>query len=161
MSPLQELLDRQAIVDAVVRWATALDDKDWEAARACLGDEIEADYGDLRGSAAHMGAEAFVALRREALGPLRTHHLSTNHLVELAGDEATCRSAFLIHRLDPALPEPNTYDSLGHYEHGLRRIDGAWRIVRARQTVAWSRGNAAIHAGARPAEGAGGQPAAR
>ena len=160
MNELQRLLDRQAIVDTVVRWAMALDAKDWEAAAACLAAEVEADYGDLRGSRDRMGAEAFVALRREALGPLRTHHLSTNHLVELEGDEATCRSAFLIHRLDPGRPEPNTFDSLGHYEHGLRRIDGHWRIVRVRQEVAWNRGDASIHAGARR-PGGGDQPAAR
>ncbi len=159
MNELQQVMDRQTIVDLVVRWAMALDAKDWDAARACLADEVEADYGDLRGTAERMPAEAFVALRREALGPLRTHHLSTNHLVQLEGDEATCRSAFLIHRLDPRQPEPNTFDTLGHYEHGLRRIGGAWRIVKVRQQVAWNRGNASIHAGAR--RDGDGQTAAR
>jgi len=109
---LQALADRQAIVDTIVRWASALDAKDW------------------------------------ALERLTTHHMSTNHLVTLDGDRATCVSAMLIHRLDPARERDNTFDTLAHYTHVLVRTPRGWRISRVRQAVAWNRGNAAIHAGA-------------
>lgn len=152
---LQALVDRQAIVDTVVRYAWALDRKDWDLARACFADEVEADYGDLRGRPPErITAEEFVRLRREALASLATHHLSANHLVSIEGDRATCVSAFLIHRLAPAPDEapsevPRTFDSLGHYVHGLVRGPGGWRIARVTQTVAWNRGDPALHPGAR------------
>jgi len=99
---VQALLDRQAVVDTVVRYAWALDAKDWALARSCFADAVEADYGDLRGGRPErVPADAFVARRREALERLDTHHLSTNHLVTLDGDTAICTSATLIHRRDP------------------------------------------------------------
>ncbi|HEU4368606.1 MAG TPA: nuclear transport factor 2 family protein [Methylomirabilota bacterium] len=147
---LQGLVDRQAVVDTIVRYAQALDAKDWTAARACFADELETDYGDLRGTGpARVRADAFVEQRRAALERLQTHHLSTNHLVALDGDRATCASATLIHRLDPARASDNTFDTLAHYTHTLARTPQGWRITGVKQTVAWSRGNSAIHAGAR------------
>jgi len=126
---LQALADRQAIVDTVVRWASALDAKDWAVARSCFTDEVETDYGDLRGTGAErLTADAFVELRRRALEPLT--------------------SAMLIHRLDPARAADNTFDTLAHYTHTLVRTPHGWRISRVRQAVAWNRGNAAIHSGA-------------
>src|SRR4030095_14891679 len=99
---LQALVDRQEIVDTIVRWAYALDTKDWAAARTCFTDEVETDYSDPRDtSPTRLTAEAFVELRRRAHAKLMTQHLSTNHLVTLDGDHATCVSATLIHRLRP------------------------------------------------------------
>jgi hypothetical protein len=76
-------------------------------------------------------ADAFVELRRQALGRLKTHHMSTNHLVTRETD--------------------NTFDTLAHYTHTLVRTPQGWKITRVQQSVAWDRGNPAIHAGARPA----------
>src|SRR4030095_3590598 len=93
------LIDRREIVDTIVRWAYALDTKDWAAGRACFTDEVETDYADVRGAGpTRLTAEAFVELRRRAHEKLMTQHLSTNHLVTLDGDRATCVSATLIHR---------------------------------------------------------------
>jgi SnoaL-like protein len=143
------LVDRQAIIDTVVRYAWALDTKDWELARSCFCDHVQAEYGDLRGTGpGRQRAEDFVALRRQALARLTTHHLSTNHLVTVSGDTATCLSAALIHRIDPAKASENTFDTLAHYTHTLRRTETGWRISHIRQSVAWSRGNPTIHAGA-------------
>jgi ketosteroid isomerase-like protein len=153
---LQALLDRLAVVDTIVGYAQALDSKDWAAARACFADEIETDYGDLRGTGpTRTTAQAFVELRRQALERLKTHHVSTNHLVKLDGDRATCVSATLIHRLDPGRETDNTFDTLAHYTHTLARTPHGWRITRVRQSVAWNRGNPAIHPGARSDVSAG------
>ena len=37
-SALGRIIDRQAIVDTVGRWAQSLDAKDWFGARSCSGD---------------------------------------------------------------------------------------------------------------------------
>jgi 3-phenylpropionate/cinnamic acid dioxygenase small subunit len=148
---LQAIIDRQAIVDTIVRYAATLDAKDWAGAETCFAAEVETDYGDLRGTGpARIAAHAFVDLRRQALERLKTHHMTTNHLVTLDGDRATCQSAMLIHRLDPSRETDNTFDTLAHYTHTLARTAGGWQITLVRQSVAWNRGNSAIHAGARP-----------
>jgi 3-phenylpropionate/cinnamic acid dioxygenase small subunit len=156
---LQAIVDRQAIVDTIVRYAAMLDAKDWAGAKTCFAGEVETDYGDLRGTGpTRVAAHAFVELRRQALERLKTHHVSTNHLVTLDGDRATCQSAMLIHRLDPSRETDNTFDTLAHYTHTLVRTPRGWRITRVRQSVAWNRGNPAIHAGARPERNVEGRP---
>ena len=80
--------------------------------------------------------------------------MSTNPLVTLDGDQATCQSAMLILRLDPSRETDNTFDTLARYTHTLVRTLQGWQITRVQQSVAWNRGNPAIHAGARsPADG--------
>jgi hypothetical protein len=56
------------------------------------------------------------------------------------------------HRLDPAAPTAdNTFDTAGHYVHGLARTADGWRIDSIVQTVLWSRGNPQIHGALRQA----------
>jgi hypothetical protein len=42
---LQAIIDRQAIVDTIVRYAATLDAKDWAGAETCFAAEVETDYG--------------------------------------------------------------------------------------------------------------------
>ena len=59
----------------------------------------------------------------------------------------------LIHRLDPAGPrDANTFDTAGHYVHGLRRTPQGWRIDRIEQRVLWSRGEPRVHGALRGPE---------
>jgi hypothetical protein len=131
----------------VVGFANAMDRQDWPALRACLAATVDVDYSDLRGEPrAVVAAEAFVAARVRGLAGLRTQHVSTNHLVAVDGDRAECTSAFLIHRVDPAAPAGrDTFDTVGHYTHGLIRTPEGWRIDRIVQRVLWSRGEPAVH----------------
>jgi hypothetical protein len=151
---LDWLRDRAEITDTVLRFALAFDRQDWALLRACLADRVDVDYADLRGEPrAVLSAEAFVAARARGMAGLRTQHLSASHLVTIAGDRAECVSAFLIHRLDPAAPAgQNTFDTAGHYTHGLHRMADGWRIDRIEQRVLWSRGQRAIHGAFRSPE---------
>ena len=67
-----------------------------------------------------MSADAYVEARRNGLRGLKTLHISTNHQIEIDGDRARCRSAYRIHRVDPArAPGEDRLDAAGHYEHDL------------------------------------------
>ncbi|HVV67895.1 MAG TPA: hypothetical protein VHE99_02505 [Gammaproteobacteria bacterium] len=57
--------------------------------------------------------------------------------------QAECTSCFLIHRLEPASGQ--TFDTAGHYVHGLKRTEAGFRINSIVQTVLWSRGDSTIH----------------
>ena len=48
---LQRLVDRQAIVDVVVRYATGVDRRDWALYASCFTDPCEFDFSALEGSA--------------------------------------------------------------------------------------------------------------
>ena len=145
---LSGLGDRSAVSDVVLEFARSLDLKDWEACRRCFLDEIETDYSDLRGAPpSRVKADDFVAKRRVALERLKTLHLSTNHLVTVDGDRATCVSAAVIHRLRP--DDGERFDTYCTYTHALARTPAGWKIGKVKQTVHWNTGNPDIHPGAR------------
>ena len=145
---LQSLLDYFAVTEVILRFARALDLKDWKLCRSCFLDEIEADYSAFRGKPSTIiSADEFVELRREALKNLKTLHLSANHAVEVAGDIATCISGMVIYRF---LPEENEhFDSFVYYHHTLVRNSVEWKISKVKQTLLWNEGNSQIHKGAK------------
>jgi hypothetical protein len=149
---MQRLLDRAAIVDTIVAIANAFDRKDWPRLRGCLASELEVDYSDFRGEPpARVSAHAYVAGRESGLAGLATLHISTNHEVEIQGDTATCRSAYRIYRIDPAVAaKSGRLDTAGHYEHRLARVGERWLVTAIRQTVVMLQGNRAVHRALRP-----------
>ena len=139
--------DRLTVSDVVLGFARSLDVKDWEACRRCFLDEIETDYSDLRGEPpSQVRADDFVTKRRTALAQLKTLHLSTNHLVTIKGDHATCVSNAVIHRLRPE--DGERFDTYCTYTHTLTRTPAGWKIAKVKQTVHWNTGNPDIHSGA-------------
>ena len=89
---LQLLLDRAEISDVQLRYATGLDSRDWPLFRSCFTDEIETDFtsvfgGDPRKVSADRWTEA---ARRSLSGLKATQHMITNHVITIAGDDATC-----------------------------------------------------------------------
>lgn len=154
MTPeLSALLDRHAVVDVVIGFANAFDRQDWGQLRSYLMPRVWADYSEFRGEPpAEVAADDYVAARERGLAGLRTVHLSTNHQVRIDGDRAACWSAYQIYRVDLRLPDDaNQLHTVGHYEHGLVRADGAWRIDRIRQTVVVRTGVAHVHGAFRKA----------
>lgn len=145
-SDLLLLTDRAAISDVVIRYARSLDEQDWEMCRACFCVDIEQDYSDFRGEPpSTIKADAFVALRREALTGLKTQHLSTNHAVSVEGDSAICISAMVIFRYRSDGTSHSEFDTHGYYTHALVRTPEGWKINKVKQTVLWSKGNPEIH----------------
>jgi hypothetical protein len=143
---LQALFDRSEISELIIRFATALDLQDWDLFRSCFTDEIEADYSNFRGEQPSVvRADDFVEQRRSALTGLKTQHISTNHLITIDGNIATCTSCTVIHRFHPDLEGENFLNTYGYYQHTLKRTSEGWRICKVKQTVFWNRGNAQVH----------------
>ncbi len=90
---LQGLVDRAAISEVVLGYATGLDRRDWDLYRSIFTDEIEMDFSSLGIPAGRVDADQWVA-DAELLfaGFEATQHLSANHVYELRGDEASCVS---------------------------------------------------------------------
>jgi hypothetical protein len=149
------LLDRQAVIDCVVRLGAGLDAQDWLAVRATLADELDTDYRSFRGTpSARLTAADFVRLRQEGLAGLRTQHLSLGHLVTVAGPTARCRCDFVIRRWPADAADPRFFHTYGYYEYGLVRGPTGWRITAIRQVAVRSEGSPELH-GAHRAPGAG------
>jgi SnoaL-like protein len=146
----QNLIARDEIRATIIRFATSLDLKEWRQCRSCFIDQIHTDYSALRGDPpAIVNADDFVELRRRALSDLLTHHVSTNHSIELNGDEAICVSGMVIYRRVPGDADGTAFDTHCIYTHTLVRTPDGWKISKVKQQILWNTGDARIHAGAK------------
>jgi hypothetical protein len=140
-SALQELVDRRAIDDLLVRYTIALDTRQWDLLDQVFTTDARIDYstsGGIKG-----GAEDLKRwFRQEAFVPFTSwQHLLTNIAVELDGDVATGRSS--------------VYNPLAHigadgvaavlhvgawYDDHFARTPDGWRITERSLGMAWTDG---------------------
>jgi len=122
------LLDERAIERALILFARAMDERDWETMGRILADDAEGDLGTgrLEGS-----AEIIDVIRGflDRCGP--TQHLLANVTVDVTGDTATTkayiRDVHLNVNADPSI----RFYTLGDYHDTWRRsADGTWRLVK-------------------------------
>jgi len=158
---------RQAVIDTVVRYATGIDMRDWEAYRSCFTDTCHFDFSSWSGRpGASMSADDWVAGVRSVNGNFdATQHISTNHVVTFPGRKgkkgkkgkpksgtATCVS--YMHAQHYFTPETMTsfgragdvnYCTLGgYYTNQLVRLDDGWRIESCKLDVTWITGDRSI-----------------
>ena len=136
---MDDWTDRLDVLDAVHRFAAALDGRDWPAYRAAFTDEITIDYSSYRpGSIGPMAADEWVARATRLFPGLDgTQHTISNARVTIAGDRAVCESYVrAAHALDGEV-----YTIAGHYSHGLVRSAAGWLIDHVTLRVAWSEGD--------------------
>lgn len=140
---LGRLADRAEIVDVTVRYALALDTKDFDALDDVFTPDARADLlEDLE------GREAIKARIRRAIEPLdRTQHLVGNHLVVVDGDRATCSSYLQSQHVRRAAEGGPNFIVAGRYEDRLIRTSNGWRIEFRRLSVWWTEGNARVTRG--------------
>jgi len=143
---LELLLDRAEISDLLIRYTTDLDTKDWELLHSCFTETIATDFSSVGGpAAATTQAGDFIAFLRQFLGRdgLRTQHLSTNHVICIDCDSATCVSYIVAQH---HLPEGSGDDFIvhGYYTDALARTPQGWRISKRKFTLGWTTGNPQI-----------------
>jgi 3-phenylpropionate/cinnamic acid dioxygenase small subunit len=141
---LQQLLDEKSIVDVCIRYATAIDDRDWERLRSCFLPDAVGIYHADRVLTGYAAIEDVV---RTAVTPLsRTQHLVTNFTVVLDGDEATSRCYLHAQHVRAALPGGEQFIIAGRYCDRFVRTNDGWRIRERRLDRWWTDGNPAVTA---------------
>ena len=143
---LHMLLDRQAISDTVIRYATGIDMRDWEAYRSCFTDEVDTDFTSFGGGEPQtMQADQWVAGVRAGLSGFEaTQHISTNHVITLDGDSAICVSYMQAQHYLPNDEGDSSLTLGGYYTNSLVRTKDGWRIRRCHLKVTWTTGNRQI-----------------
>src|SRR5690606_27529765 len=129
---VQELLDRQAILDCLNRYARGLDRKDLDVLRSAFHPDATDHHG---GSIEyHPAADALIAdWETRDIDRSFSQHLIINTSIDLDGDTAHAESYFqLIVGLKPEVrPEqPRLSIGGGRYVDRFERRDGEWRIAR-------------------------------
>ena len=88
-SVLQLLIDRAAISETILRYATGIDRRDWALYRSIFADTIDIDFSTWTGLKTSMPAETWVSTVRDTLSCFdATQHNITNHVISVAGDTA-------------------------------------------------------------------------
>ncbi|MEM1435073.1 MAG: nuclear transport factor 2 family protein [Pseudomonadota bacterium] len=126
---LQQVLDRQALQDVMLRYAAGVDERDRDLYRSCFAEDVEVlDFG----SAPVHGIDAWVDFVWEALkayGP--TQHMLGPQYAEIDGDHARTRSDVqALHYMADA-PQ-RTLTLWATYETEMRRTADGWKISRHR-----------------------------
>ena len=139
MTDLQLLIDRQEIDDLLVRYATVVDSRRWDAFEEIFTQDAVLDYrsaGGIRGPMLEV---------REWLSNVLpifkwTQHLVVNRAVELVSgmDSATSRSLFQNPNGAEIAGEPWLFVVGGAYHDRMVRTETGWRIShRVEETIWW------------------------
>jgi 3-phenylpropionate/cinnamic acid dioxygenase small subunit len=120
---------RQDVADVLVRYATAIDQKDWVLFRTCFTDDCHADYGDI----GVWDGVAAIADTMSRIHPakVRTLHRITNAAVSREGDGAVARSYVDVLFV---LENGGGVRAAGTYDDALVHTADGWRIARRRFT---------------------------
>jgi len=140
---IQNLCDRQEVLETVIRYAAGIDKRDWEAYRSCFTDEVEIDFTSwIGGTPSVFPAGRWVALVRRTLGGFTsTQHVSANQKVHVESNEATCVSDMQAEHFLPNDEIEHIYTIGGHYTNSLVRTPGGWKIRKCELTVTWTSGD--------------------
>ncbi|MFE0538329.1 nuclear transport factor 2 family protein [Streptomyces nigra] len=146
--------DERKVQEVLARYVRATDTRDGKAQGALFTDDatvqIHTKTGPgtyeplgeplIGGASVQYAVENFMTPHPEGGS---SHHLTADHIIEVDGDRAHCSAQFVVFRVraerrpDGGWPagafgaqgtvEPH---ESGYYETELRRVDGAWKIVR-------------------------------
>lgn len=121
--------DIDAIRDVLIRYATAIDTKDWLLFRTCFTSDAATDYGDIGRWSDIDGITAFMEVSHQ--GFRATNHMLSNFVIDVDGNRA--RATTYVHAvLAFDRPEAGSIDAVGRYEDSLVRREDGWRIARRR-----------------------------
>ncbi len=130
--------DRTAIVDLTIRYCWALDDRDW----AVFDDVFAPDATARLGKHDCADRPAIVARCRHALDRLdASHHMVSNHVVEIDGDTATSRCYVQAQHIRRGIDGGDNWLLGGRYVDQMSRTSAGWQITRRDLVTVWTDGN--------------------
>lgn len=137
---VQELRDRMAIRDLLMRYAHSVDSRDFDGVASCF--TPDAAYQGSLGTGTI--ADALASLRQRMQRFRTTMHFLSTQVIDLAGDNARCETyALVYHRLGE--DEANDDLVVGvRYLDDLSRSGGAWLIHRRVVRLEFERFDAVI-----------------
>ena len=130
---LQELIERAAIQDVLLRYARGVDRRDLVTVASCFTPGAAYDGALGRGTIADALPRLGEAMARYTC----TLHFLGNQTIELTGDTAHSETYCLAHHV---LPDGHHREVAVRYLDDLVRDGGTWRISRRVVAREWERG---------------------
>lgn len=141
---LQELLDKQEIMELQYRYAHGVDRKDFDLFASCFTEVISTDLSsympDLKFT--EMTIEQWVDMVKKLIGHTKaTQHQMTNMLIEVNGNEATAKIALRAQHYVPNDFGDNFLECGCHYDNKYTKVNGEWKISGIKVTFDFWDGN--------------------
>lgn len=139
-SQVQWLVDRSMISDLLYSFARALDTKDFTAYVGNYAENGSIELPQPTGG-------TFVLQRAEMLDKVAaslskysaTHHISSNHQIEIAGDTAASRS--YLQAIHVGAKPTDHWGAGGWYDCTYKRTPEGWKFHRVKLTAVWLSGD--------------------
>lgn len=131
--------DREEITDLLIRYATALDTRDWHQFESCFTEDAIADYGTLGGR--NQGREAIRNAVAVLAGFDRTQHLLGNVSITVDADKA--QAVCYLHA-QHVIDVGDSIELLtigGIYRDQIIRTPAGWRIAQRKLEPVWQSGD--------------------
>lgn len=142
---VQRLEDRNAIIEVVIGYATAIDRGDWVAYGQLFTDPVHIDFSEAGMAAADFPRDTFVGFAETGLGRWTARqHLSPNHVVVFDDDHpdtATCHSYMYAQHYAANAPDGGVFLMRGSYDNHLVRTPDGWKITSLTQHISWIEGD--------------------
>ncbi|MER5348383.1 nuclear transport factor 2 family protein [Streptomyces mirabilis] len=143
---IQRLEDRNAIVDVVIKYATSIDEADWEGYASIFTDPVHVDFSEAGLPASDFPRDQFISFAAQGLGAWTARqHISPNHRVvfdETDPDKAICYSYMYAQHYLKDAPSGDFYLMRGSYDNHMVRTPDGWKIASLTQHIGWLEGNA-------------------
>ena len=133
---VRELLDKEEIREALLRYCRGVDRMDNELIRSFYHDDAQEHHGGYRGES----PDDFITYADERSGTFAaTSHFVTNHSIELVGEVAFSEAYVLVvhHGEDQDGPLEAVFG--GRYVDRFERRDGQWKVTDRVVVHDWSR----------------------
>jgi 3-phenylpropionate/cinnamic acid dioxygenase small subunit len=122
---------RQDVADLLVRYASAIDRRDWALLRSCFTDDCVADYGDI---GRWKSGDEITEWMRKTHDPLgHSLHRITNQSFAWDGAAVAVRS--YVDALVLLSDNVRGAQSAGFYDDRVVRADDGWKIARRSFTM--------------------------
>ena len=139
---LQQLIDRQAIIDTIQSYAFGVDFRDWDLFRSVFTDEMEAHIGSPEAGPGVTTAEAWTERVRSGLSGYKgTQHFFSNFNINIDGGRASTIVYFQATHYLPNDQGDNHWTLAGYYNHDLVRTNAGWKIRNYTLNTVWTEGN--------------------
>ncbi|MGH3362731.1 MAG: nuclear transport factor 2 family protein [Nocardioides sp.] len=137
---LQELTDRQQIVDLITAYTRAVDTRSFDSLDHVFTDDAMLDYSPVGGPKGPP-SEVVPWIEQGLAGFDRYQHLIGQVSIELSGDTASA-TAYFTNPMVSVGPDgtEKLWEVGGYYHHELVRTSDGWRSRGIQDDVVWTRG---------------------
>ena len=121
---------RDEVTDLLIRYATAIDARDWDLLRTCFTEDCDADYGDIGHCHGNAEIAAWMASTHDPLGP--TLHRITN--VALTKEPGLVRARCHVHGIVVPPDRSAAVHAFGRYDDEVVATSDGVRVAKRRYT---------------------------